>query len=114
MTFFLRHVVLQVDGESWSEDGQCSLCLDNVTNNSVYVAGAELAYRYCFRPGSKYLLLPNYVGDRADLTSSCRQGDDDETTEFCIRVFAAADITCRYVSRTYLLVLSVSSAQYRT
>jgi len=76
-----------------SDDEQCSLCLNNLTNSSVYVAGCELAYRYCLLPGARYLLLPNYVVDHAPSLSSCHH--DDHTLQFCIRVFAATDLTCR-------------------
>ena len=44
-----------------SDDEQCSLCLNNLTNSSVYVAGCELAYRYCLLPGARYLLPVSYT-----------------------------------------------------
>jgi len=71
------------------------LCLNNLTNSSVYVAGCELAYRYCLQPGARYLLLPNYVVDHAHSPPS-QPADADTTPQFCIRVFAATDLTCRY------------------
>jgi len=64
-----------------------------MTNNTVYVAGCELAYRYCLQPGARYLLLPNYVVDHAPDSPSANH----TSRQFCVRVFAATDITCRLV-----------------
>ena len=98
---------MQIDGEasrSSSSDAGAErrvvsvLCLNDMTNSSVYVAGRELAYRYTLLPGQRYLLLPHYVRDQDAAISSHDASSSSSSSsrlQFCIRLFAAVDLTCR-------------------
>ena len=76
-----------------------SLCLNDVTNSRVYVAGCELAYRYCLQPGARYLLLPHYLPDNDGVphttTTTTSSSSNSSSLQFCVRVFAATDLNCR-------------------
>lgn len=85
-----------------------NLCMRELTNYTVYTASPGLCYRYRLLPG-RYLLLPNYVTDN----ESVKRQQQNVVRQFCVRVFTAADISCRYLIISSLLLIDTVSSCMR-